>query len=114
VLLSHGDKYATGFGYDLYCKVLRNKITLRLLRPFGKAIIDHRIKKLSQKKICHKFEGFEERVEQIMQNYKDVDMAIEGHYHQSRVLGRYISLPSLACQKKVAVVEDGKIVFKAL
>jgi len=58
VAISHGDKYETGFGYDLYCKVLRNKTTLTLLRPFEKAIINHRMKKLSQKNICHHFTGF--------------------------------------------------------
>ena len=34
VAISHGDKYATGFGYDLYCKVLRNKKTLTLSQTF--------------------------------------------------------------------------------
>ncbi len=28
VAISHGDKYVTGFGYDLYCKIIRNKTTL--------------------------------------------------------------------------------------
>lgn len=49
VAIAHGDKYVTGFAYDLYCKVLRNKTTLTLLKPFEKAIINHRMKKLSKK-----------------------------------------------------------------
>jgi len=112
VALSHGDKYVTGFGYDLYSKILRNKTTLTLLKPFEKCIIEHRMKKLSQKKICHHFEGFEKRVEAILQNYTDADLVIEGHFHQSKVIGKYISLPSQACQNRVAVVEEGEIVFK--
>ncbi len=112
--ISHGDRYATGVGYHLYCKVLRNKTTLRLLRPWQKSIIDDRMQKLSQKKICHHFEGFEKRVEQILAHYEDTDMVIEGHYHQARVIGRYISLPSLACQGKVGVVEEGQIRFKQI
>ena len=114
VAISHGDKYATGFGYDLYCKLLRNKTTLTLLKPFEKAIIDHRMKKLSQKHICFTFHGFEKRVEAILENYRDVDMVIEGHYHQCKTLGKYISLPSLACQGMVGVMEEGEIHFKTL
>jgi len=114
VAISHGDKYVTGFGYDLYCKVLRNKITLSLLKPFEKMIINDRMKKLSQKKICQTFHGFEKRVDAILEHYKEVDLVIEGHFHQSRVLGKYISLPSQACQGLVARVEEGEVVFKAL
>ncbi|MCF6243820.1 MAG: metallophosphoesterase [Sulfurovum sp.] len=114
VALSHGDKYTTGFAYDFYCKVLRNKITLTLLRPFEKIIINHRIKKLSEKKICHTFKGFDKRVESILEHYKDVDLVIEGHFHQSKVIGKYISLPSQACQGLVGVVEEGEVVFKKL
>ena len=114
VAISHGDKYETGFGYDLYCKVLRNKNTLTFLRPLEKLIIDHRMKKLSQKKICRYFHGFEKRVGKILKHYEDVDLVIEGHFHQSKVIGKYISLPSQACQHKVGVVEEEKVVFKPL
>ena len=114
VALSHGDKYATGFGYDLYCKLLRNKVTLTLLKPFEKSIISHRMQKLSEKKICHTFHTFEQRVTAILEHYKEVDMVIEGHYHQSQKLGKYISLPSLACQGKIGIVKEGDIVFTTL
>ncbi len=114
VAISHGDKYVTGFGYDLYCAVLRNKTTLALLKPFEKFIIDHRMKKLAQKDICHNFQGFEKRVDEILEHYIDADMVIEGHFHQAKVIDKYISLPSLACQEKVAMVEDGKVVFTLL
>jgi len=111
VAISHGDKYVTGFGYDLYCTVLRNKTTLTLLKPFEKAIIDYSLKKLSKKHICHTFQGFEKRVEEILEYYTDTDMVIEGHFHQAKVIDKYISLPSLACQGQVAVVREGEIVF---
>jgi len=114
VAISHGDKYVTGFGYDLYCKILRNKTTLTLLKPFEKSIIDHRMKKLSQKHICHDFYDFEKRVEAILENYTGSDLVIEGHFHQSKIVGKYISLPSQACQSKVAVIEEGELVFKTL
>ncbi len=114
VAISHGDKYVTGFGYDLYCKVLRNKTTLTLLKPFEKAIIDHRMKKLSQKHICFTFHGFEKRVEEILEHYTEADLVIEGHFHQSKTMGKYISLPSQACQGLVARIEEGDVVFKSL
>ncbi len=114
VALSHGDRYETGVGYDLYCKVLRNRVTLTLLRPFEKQIIDHRMAKLSQKQICHTFEEFEKRVEAIMRHYKDVDMVVEGHFHQGEMVENYISLPSLACQNQVGIVKNSSVVFTAL
>lgn len=114
VAISHGDKYVTGFGYGLYSKILRHKITLKLLKPFDKTIIDDRMKKLSKKDIFHTFHGFEKRVEAILEHYKEVDLVIEGHFHQAKRLGKYISLPSQACQGKVAVVEEGIVVFKTL
>jgi len=114
VAISHGDKYVTGFGYDLYCKLLRNKITLTLLKPFEEIIINHRMEKLSEKHICIPFHGFEKRVEAILEHYEDADLVIEGHFHQCKVLGKYISLPSQACQGLVARVEEGEVVFKRL
>ena len=114
VAISHGDKYATGFGYDLYCQILRNKTTLQLLKPFEKVIIDHRMKKLAQKHICFTFVGFQERVKKILLHYEGVDCVIEGHYHQAKVIDNYISLPSLACQGKVAMVKNNEIVFTIL
>ena len=114
VAISHGDKYAVGMGYELYCRLLRNKTTLTLLRPLEKMIIDHRMGKLAQKEICRPFKGFEKRVEQILSHYPHDDLVIEGHYHQACMIGKYISLPSLACQGSIGVVEDAHIAFKAL
>lgn len=114
VAIAHGDKYVTGFGYDLYCKLLRNRFTLMILKPFQKPIINDRMKKLSSKNICRPFRNFPQRVEQIMEHYKGIDLVIEGHFHQAKVIGNYISLPSLACQGEVGVIEEGNIVFKRL
>lgn len=114
VAISHGDKYATGFGYDFYCKILRNKTTLTLLKPLEKMIINHRMHKLTKKHICHTFHGFEKHVEAILEHYKEADIIIEGHFHQSKVIGKYISLPSQACQGMIAVIKEGEVVFKTL
>jgi len=111
IFLSHGDKYETGFSYDIYSKVLRNRTTLTLLKPFEKQIIDHRIKKLKAKKICGEFKGYQKRFDAIRNHYPKDSLIIEGHFHQSLVHENYISLPSLACQKRVAIVRNSKIVF---
>ncbi len=112
--LSHGDRYVLGFKYDLYCALLRNPYLITLLRAFGKWLINDRIEKLKKKNICHIMEHFELRAEKILQCYNDVDLVIEGHYHQARVIGKYISLPSLACQKQIGVIRNGELVFESL
>ncbi len=114
VALSHGDKYETGFGYGVYCNLLRNKITLNILKPFEKKIINYQMNKLPSKIICFKMPDFEQKVKAIMSHYKDVDLVIEGHFHQAVNIGKYISLPSLACQKKVAMIQNGNIVFSKI
>jgi len=106
IYLSHGDKYETGLGYNLYSKLLRSKILLTLLRPFEKKIIDHRMKKLKVKKICGKFIGYEKRFDAILSHYPKDSIIIEGHFHQALQYKNYISLPSLACQGEVTMVKD--------
>ena len=114
VALSHGDKYATGFAYNLYCTLLRHRLSLTLLKPLQKPLIDYRIQKLSQKNICHHFHQFETRVAEILAHYTEVDMVIEGHFHQSKKVGKYISLPSQACQNMVAIIKNNQVIFKTL
>ena len=109
--ISHGDRYTQGADYDLYCKIIRSRYLITLLRPLGKWLIDDRLGKLAKKKICRPMKQFEERVSEIAALYGDIDMIIEGHYHQGRKIGKYVSLPSLACQKQVAVIQGGDLVF---
>lgn len=113
VSLSHGDKFDAGFGYGVYCKLLRNKTTLNILKPFEKKIIDHQMNRLPSKIICRKMSNFEKKVSTIMSHYpQDIDMVIEGHFHQAVKIGKYVSLPSLACQKQISIVRDNKIIFE--
>ena len=69
VYLSHGDKYETNFGYNLYSNVLRNKFTLTFLKTFEKQIIDDRMAKLKVKKICKPFVNYKKRFEKILAHY---------------------------------------------
>ena len=111
IYLSHGDRYKTSLIYIIYTKLLRNRTTIRLLLPFEKAIIDHRVKKLREKNICGKIKKFEKMMESIVKKYPKESLIVEGHFHQNRLFKNYISLPSLACQKKVAIVKNGKILI---
>ncbi len=114
IYLSHGDRYKTSFIYGIYTKLIRNKTVIRLLLPFEKTIIDHRFKKLRKKNICGKIKNFEKIIESILEKYPKESLIVEGHFHQNRLFKNYISLPSLACQKKVAIVRNGKILISNL
>jgi len=111
VYLAHGDRYARPWSYELYTKILRHPYTLKLLKPFEKAIINHRMYKLQQKNICGSFETFENHVHAICQHYPKEALILEGHFHQGKKIGNYLSLPSLVCQKAVAVLREGTIQF---
>jgi UDP-2,3-diacylglucosamine hydrolase len=111
VYMSHGDKYQTGLGYNLYSKILRNRVTLTLLKPFEKEIIDHRIDKLKIKKICGDFKGYQKRFNDIISYYPKNALIIEGHFHQALTYKNYISLPSLACQQEVGVIKNSQLFF---
>ncbi|WP_457607890.1 UDP-2,3-diacylglucosamine diphosphatase [Nitratifractor sp.] len=115
VMLSHGDRYDVGFGYEVYSWILRSCRGMCLFLPFQKALIDPQMRRLREKNICRELPGFEEKVRRILSRYpKDAKLVIEGHFHQAKKIGRYCSLPSLACQKSVGIVEREEIVFRDL
>ncbi len=115
VAISHGDRYATKLSYELYTNILRRASTLKLLRPFEKIIIPKVLKSLKNKDICHDIAAFEQIANLIDSHYDErIDLIIEGHFHQAKIIQRYISLPSLACQNMVAVAREGEIEFKSL
>ncbi|HIP61773.1 MAG TPA: UDP-2,3-diacylglucosamine diphosphatase [Sulfurovum sp.] len=109
--LSHGDRFAVGLGHNILNHILRNSLFLAMISFFEEVIIANKTKQLKTKNICNSIEGFEQKTKDISVNYKDVDLIIEGHYHQAKIIGNYISLPSLACQKQVAIARNGEIVF---
>ncbi len=111
VYLSHGDRYARPLSYEIYSRILRNPFSLTLLRPFERTIIDHRMQKLQQKKICSDFESFETHVHEIRTYYPKEALIIEGHFHQGKKIQNYISLPSLVCQKQIGIVKRNQIEF---
>ena len=112
VALSHGDRYSLGWGYHIYSLVVRSRILITILNPFSKYIIDDRMVKLAKKSICNKFYDFDNRAREILTNYNSVDLVIEGHYHQAKIVdSRYISLPSLACQRQIVTISSNELQF---
>jgi len=109
--LSHGDKFDTSRSYEMMTMVVRNPRTHRVLAVFENPIIDKINSRLKMKEICHKTDNFGTKVANIYKNYTLADMVIEGHYHQNEVIGSYVSLPSLACDKQVGVARGEEIVF---
>jgi UDP-2,3-diacylglucosamine hydrolase len=108
VYLAHGDRYETGFLYNLYSKLLKTRFTLKILSPFERQIIDYQIQKLQRRKyICREIPNFREKVERIVSNYPPNTLIVEAHFHQGRVFENYISLSSLVCQDEVGVVLNG-------
>lgn len=112
VALSHGDKYKMSQEYEKNTFLMRNKIFLSLMRPFHKKIISKQIAKLKNKTICDTLENFTKIAKDIISCYPPkIDLIIEGHYHQGKMIDNYISLPSLACQKKIGKIINHKMVF---
>ncbi|WP_456431829.1 UDP-2,3-diacylglucosamine diphosphatase [Nitratifractor sp.] len=112
VALAHGDRYDTGIGYEIYTLLLRRCRAMCLLLPWEKGLIDRPMRRLRSKKICREIPGFSEKVERILRHYPpEAERVIEGHFHQRGRFGRYVALPSLACQKEVGVVRNGEIIF---
>lgn len=109
--LSHGDRYDTGFIYEMMTFFLRSTLVLRFMKLFQRSIIDKKIAHLKSKSICHKIKEFNRKVVNIKKYYKNADVIAEGHFHQGVTIYNYTSLPSLACQKQVGVVSDGVIIF---
>lgn len=114
ILLSHGD-WNEGFGYKLYCAVVRSPKVLAFLNLFD-TICFHQIsryfiKKMQKKSLCCKFENFEEKSRARLSNLsKKYDWIIEGHFHQGDIFTiertKYHNLDAMACNKSYFVVQS--------
>ena len=110
--LSHGDKFETSMLYTIYSAIIRNSLTISLLLPMERIISKYKLKTLSNKNICGKIKEFENIVDKILLRYPQNATVIEGHYHQGKIIDRYISLPSLACENRYTIFRDGEFIFK--
>ncbi len=108
---SHGDKYETGILYDIYSAIIRNPLTISILKVFEKRISKKMLYSLSKKDICKKIRNFDDIIKKILKHYPENAIVIEGHFHQGIKKERYISLPSLACDNLYTLYLDGEFIF---
>jgi len=113
IALSHGDIYISN-SYDIYCAIIRNPYLLNFLnlidvKNWLSKIIDE---KLQKKYLCRKQENFQQFIQKRIEKYQ-VDLVIEGHYHQNYLSNEYINIPSFACDKEYLAYRDNEFkIFK--
>ena len=114
IALAHGDIF-TPKGYDIYCMIIRNPYLLNFLNLINinnwlSQIIYNALEK---KYLCTKQVNFEEFVKNRIESSGNVDLVIEGHYHQNYLSDKYINLPSFACDKQyIQYIDDEFKLFK--
>jgi len=100
IALAHGDIF-TPIIYNIFTKLLRSNIFLELIDLidinywFSKKLEN----KLMVKNICHKQKDFDDFILKRIESY-NIELIIEGHYHQGKIQDNYINIPSLACDNK--------------
>lgn len=111
VSLAHGDIF-TPWHYDLYCKIIRNRVLLRFLNmiDYNNFISKKIYYALQKKNICSKMKSFEEFALRRLINYKS-SIVIEGHFHQGKSYNKedkqlYVNIPSLCCSNQYTILEN--------
>ncbi|QOG13097.1 UDP-2,3-diacylglucosamine diphosphatase [Arcobacter sp. FWKO B] len=117
--LSHGDIYTNNI-YNLYCKVIRNSLLLKIVNlfDFNNFITKKIAKKLAIKNICKKLDNFDDFMISRINSYPPCDYIIEGHFHQCSSLlyanKNYFNLPSAFCSKMYARMSQKSIKLEHL
>lgn len=109
IALSHGDIYSD-FSYKLYTSFIRNSFILKTINffDFNNFISKYFEKKLSNKQICNKKNlSLNYRIDL----YEEIDLVIEGHFHEEILTNDYINLPAFACGEKYLTLTSGKFKF---
>jgi len=108
IALSHGDIYTPTL-YNRYCMIIRNPYLLNFLNLIDiNNWLSKKIEyKLQKKDLCKKQDNFNEFAKIRIKNY-NVDVVIEGHYHQNFISNNYINLPSFACDKQYLQYVDNE------
>ncbi len=112
-LLLHGDKYGK-MPYSLYVGIIRNPFVLFFLNladiVFDGVISKKIMQKQTSKNLCKTIEGFQNIVEQKLENYPKADVIAEGHYHQDCDFWlkgcHYINFSSFACNQSYFSVQS--------
>ncbi|MGK0255500.1 MAG: UDP-2,3-diacylglucosamine hydrolase [Arcobacteraceae bacterium] len=118
IALSHGDIF-TPKSYDLYTSVIRNRKVLKFvnfldIKNFFSKFVE---KKLMKKNLCHKQDNYLDFVQNRIKSYNSIsatDLIIEGHFHQGSISDKYINIPSLVCDNKYMIYQNGQFSFNTL
>lgn len=120
ILLSHGDT-KTPISYQIYTKIIRNPWVLFCIGTINTLCANCILKWLTgrgeKKDPCYKIEQFEEIIKKRLNTYnsEDVNIAIEGHFHQdvSFTLNGflYTNLASFACNHTYFIVQSSNKQF---
>jgi len=112
IALSHGDIF-TPTGYNVFSTIFRSHLFLSFLNfiDINSFLSKRSEKKLKEKKICSKQKDFNIFIEKRIKNY-NVDLIIEGHFHQGHLSSKYINIPSLCCDNNYMVYEEKVFKFK--
>ena len=115
VLLAHGDIY-TPKSYERYIKTITNKTVLRLLNMCNIwGWITNKINAYNYgKNLCTQIKNFQTITDNRLLQYakKDVDIIIEGHFHQNISRQRssagiiYLNLPAFVCNQSFIIVKS--------
>jgi len=103
VALAHGDLFMPKT-YNIYTSFIRSRATGKLanMLDINNMIFKKLNSLLQSKNICGAMKNFDSFASKRIEIYSkyEIDMIIEGHYHQDKRYKNYINLPSLACNKK--------------
>lgn len=121
VALAHGDIF-TPFGYNLYTAIIRNHPLLVFLNAIDTN--NWLTKKidfwLRGKNLSHLFSNFDEFAETrlaLYKNHLDIDIVIEGHFHQGRLYENqawkklYFNLPSFALDGNYLKIKNSEFLI---
>ena len=115
IYIAHGD-FDGGFGYLLYSSIIRNPLTLFILKTID-SLTSHSILKkldiyLSKKDDCKDLKTFEEFIFKRLKSKYSCDYFIEGHFHQNKQFKvgnfEYINLAAFACNQRYFIVKSSK------
>jgi len=111
IALAHGDIF-TPKSYNIFTAIFRNSFLLYFLNiiDIHNWLTKFAERKLKSKQICHPQKNFVNFVAHRIENY-DVDLVIEGHFHQGYQDDKYINLPSLACDGRYMIYQDKQFNF---
>lgn len=114
IAISHGDFATNDIVYSIYLKLIRNKTILSILNIIDFCINNYISKKIISNQIkkpkCNYKIDFENLAIKRIKHYQDIDIILEGHYHQDKSIiinnTKYINLPAFVCNQDFKRLKD--------